>query len=110
MTGLPEMPIQDIDFNNVTISAQSGFSSMEAKNIRLNKVSILPEKGVVYSLENSKDFLMKDLVSPTLQKSFMTLKGTTTKNIQIQGTSLPKDKSNFTFEQGAEKSAVVVTK
>lgn len=110
MTGLPEMPIQDIDFNNVTISAQSGFSSMEAKNIRLNKVSILPEKGVVYSLENSKDFLMKDLVSPTLQKSFMTLKGTTTKNIQIQGTNLQKDKSNFTFEQGAEKSAVVVTK
>lgn len=44
ITGLPEMPIQNINLSNIVISARHGISSIDTKNIHMNKVHILPEK------------------------------------------------------------------
>ncbi|MDP4275845.1 MAG: hypothetical protein Q8907_16375, partial [Bacteroidota bacterium] len=109
ITGLPEMPVRDVEFSNMVISARSGFSSREAANIRLDNVSIIPGRGVSYSLENSRDFLMKKLVCPPASDLFMRLEGAATGNIRVESTDLSKCNDKFEFGKGTQKSAVIVT-
>lgn len=107
ITGLPEMPIQDIELNNITISAEKGFTSMDAQNIRLNQVNILPEKGAVYTLNNSRDFIMQSLVCPMNTDLFMKLEGKNTANIQLINTDSSKAKKDIEFSEGVSKNALI---
>jgi polygalacturonase len=108
ITGLPEMPIQDIEFNNVTISARIGFSSKEAQNIRLNNVAILPEKGQVFSIDNSRDFVFKNISYPQGASLFMKLEGKTTGNIQLEKTDLTKTLKEFDLGKDVDKGALII--
>lgn len=110
ITGLPEMPVQDLEFSDINIASRLGFSSMEAQNIRLNNVTIRSQESTVYTLENSWDFQLKNLTYPAQSELFMKLKGATTKNILIQNTPLSETKNNFEFGEGVNKSAVVIKK
>lgn len=107
ITGLPEMPIQDIELNNITISADNGFTSTDAQNIRLNKVNILPIKGSVYTLNNSKDFIMQNLDCPTNADLFMKLEGKNTANIQLINTDLSKAKKGIEFGKEVDTKTLI---
>ncbi len=39
--GLPEMPVSDIEFNNIIISSKKGIDIQEAENIRMNNVQLI---------------------------------------------------------------------
>ena len=43
IAGLPEMPIEDIYFKNITIKANKGYTEQYSKNIRQENVKILQE-------------------------------------------------------------------
>lgn len=108
ITGLPEMPVQDIEFDNITISARTGFSSVEARNIRINKVNVIAEKGAIYDLKNSQDYMMKDITLPARPGLFMKVKGATTEKIEIQSSELSKIKNSIEFSEGAKENSVKV--
>ena len=55
LVGLPEMPVENVDFTNVTISAQTGFETRFAKDIRVTNSRILPAKGPAYRLSHTTD-------------------------------------------------------
>jgi polygalacturonase len=107
ITGLPEMPIQDIEFKDITISSNTGFSSMEAQNIRLNNVSIIPQNGVVYSIANSWDFTLNKLVCPKGAETFIKLDGKSTKNIQLISTDLSPASKDVEFGTDVDKKALI---
>ncbi|MFA5972259.1 MAG: glycoside hydrolase family 28 protein [Lentimicrobiaceae bacterium] len=107
ITGLPEMPIQDIELNNITISAENGFTSTDAQNIRLNKVNILPVKGTVYTLNNSKDFIMQSLECPTNAVLFIKLEGKNTANIQLINTDLSKAQKGTELGKEVDTNALI---
>jgi polygalacturonase len=44
ITGLPEMPIEDVTFNNIKITAKSGITRQYEKNIVMNDVDIITTK------------------------------------------------------------------
>jgi polygalacturonase len=107
ITGLPEMPIQDIELNNITISADKGFTSTESQNIRMNEVNIMPVKSPVYSLNNSKDFFIKNLVCPKNTPLFMKLEGKNTTNIQLINTDLSEAQKSIESGKEVGKNAVI---
>lgn len=107
ITGLPEMPIQDIELNNIIVSAENGFTSTDAQNIRLNKINILPVKGTVYSLKNSRDFIMQSLECPTNTVLFMKLEGKNTANIQLINTDLSKAKKDIELGKEVGTNALI---
>lgn len=45
ITGLPEMPVRKINFDNVLISADNGYVAKDATEIKFNKVKIITKKG-----------------------------------------------------------------
>jgi len=55
ITGLPEMPVHRLFFNNVTISSENGFVATDAADIDLKNVKIISAKKPVYVLKNVKN-------------------------------------------------------
>jgi len=51
--GLPEMPVENVTFNNVNIEAEKGFSCKDAKNIAFKDVQINTKKGPALICENT---------------------------------------------------------
>jgi len=54
ITGLKEMPIQGITFDNIRVSAKKGFTVTNAKGIVLRDVEILPESGPPLVTDNAE--------------------------------------------------------
>ncbi len=105
--GLPEMPVQDITFDNITISAVTGFESKETRNIEMNNVTIIPEKGPVYLLNNSRDISMDNIVCPVNTEIFMKLDGKHTAHVKVTNSDLTAAKKAFSFGKEVNESAVV---
>ncbi|MBN2214334.1 MAG: glycoside hydrolase family 28 protein [Bacteroidales bacterium] len=98
--GLPEMPVQDILFENITISAEAGVECREARHINITNMAVIPEKTPVYSLYNSSDFFMKGITCPVNTEIFMRLEGKQTANIRLSDSDLSHAKK--IFDQGKE--------
>jgi DNA sulfur modification protein DndE len=107
ITGLPEMPIRDIELTNIVISAKKGFTSKDAQNIRMTNATIIPESGVVYSIANSRDMVLKNLTCPAGTGTFLKLDGKTTSNIQLTGTDLSAAKKPVEFGKDVTQNALV---
>ena len=88
MTGLPEMPIKNITLTDVRISAKHGFESEEVDGIKLNKVTILPKSGAVFSMDNSRNVVLNNVDVPGHTKKFMKLTGSKTAGIDVMKTNL----------------------
>ncbi|TDW96432.1 glycoside hydrolase family 28 protein [Dinghuibacter silviterrae] len=55
LTGLPEMPVHGIYFDRVRISARTGLTTKDARDIFLRRVSITTEQGVPLKPEHPDD-------------------------------------------------------
>ncbi|UAY51452.1 glycoside hydrolase family 28 protein [Ferruginibacter albus] len=75
INGLADMPVKNIFFDHVTISATKGFVANYAANLDLKSVKIIPEVTVspVYALTNVKGFQLTDGLLP--EKNSILVKG-----------------------------------
>jgi polygalacturonase len=106
ITGLPEMPVNHITFNNVVISANTGVQSTDASDITFNNVNIITAKSPVYNLTNSKNFTING-VTPGNAKTFIALNGKSSK-VAIGGKNAQAVKSAIQLNDGITASEVVV--
>ncbi|MDE3235758.1 MAG: glycoside hydrolase family 28 protein [Bacteroidota bacterium] len=60
ITGLPEMPVHHIYFDNLVISADKGFESKDAADIDLKKVSIITKQQPVFITNGCKNINVHD--------------------------------------------------
>jgi polygalacturonase len=90
MTGLPEMPIQDVYLSNIRIKAKRGFYADEVKNIKMNHVTIIPETKTIYSLNNARNIVMSNMGVPDSLTTYLKLTGKKTSNIVVKNTKLPQ--------------------
>ena len=83
--GLPEMNIENINLEDVVITAGVGAEFSESKDILLKNVSIIPEKGPALVLKNAKNFKVDGFNFPgSLEKAVM-VHGKRTGNIHLPG-------------------------
>ncbi|MBN1348325.1 glycoside hydrolase family 28 protein [candidate division KSB1 bacterium] len=106
VAGLPEMPIQDITMTNMAISSEKGFESLYAANFVLKNVKIKPKQGEVYSLNQSKKFLIENGFCPKNTNVFMKVKGKDTKSIRVMKTDLSSAKIAVEYGDNSNKDAV----
>ena len=59
ITGLPEMPVSKIYFENMTIEAENGFTSQDAQDIYLKKVKLITTKMPAYNTGNAKNVVVE---------------------------------------------------
>ncbi|UEG50150.1 glycoside hydrolase family 28 protein [Ferruginibacter lapsinanis] len=71
ITGLPEMPITKLMFDNVVISAKKGFEASDATQLNLKSVKIITPESPIYTLNNVKGFYITDGYFPVDAKVFI---------------------------------------
>ena len=63
ITGIREMPIEEISFNNVNLTGMEGFTANTAQNIRFTNVDFAVEKGPSFAFEDCKDIILDNIRS-----------------------------------------------
>lgn len=85
--GLPEMNINDIHIENVTISAQYGAELVESQDITFKNVKIVPQEGAALILKNVQNMKADNFSYPENLKDPVKISGDKTKSIQLPGIS-----------------------
>lgn len=85
--GLPEMNINDIHIENVTISAQYGAELVESQDITFKNVKIVPQEGAALILKNVQNMKADNFSYPENLKDPVKISGDKTKGIQLPGIS-----------------------
>jgi DNA sulfur modification protein DndE len=107
LEGLPEMAIRDIELENILISSRKGLECIDADQIRLKNVRILPRTGPVLSLEDSRNVTMEKVSGPESVAVFVKLEGEKTGGIRILETDLSKAKRGIELGKNAPADAVI---
>ncbi|MGF7230926.1 glycoside hydrolase family 28 protein, partial [Arachidicoccus sp.] len=107
--GLPEMPINNINVDSVTIIAKEGMEIVEAKNISLKNISFHCEKtSPLIHVENSSGISFDHLSSNQVSKRLFSIDGERTSDIRlIHSPQLDKNMNNQ-FNYGAKKTALII--
>ncbi|MDR0833240.1 MAG: glycoside hydrolase family 28 protein [Candidatus Symbiothrix sp.] len=61
ITGIEEMPIENITFSNINMEAQTGFTAETAKNIQFHNVDFAVEKGASLAMKNCQDIVLDNV-------------------------------------------------
>ena len=77
-------------------------------HIELTNVTINPDRGPLYYLDNSRDFSLKNITCPADTELFMKLNGKRTEHIRIIDTDLTAVKEAFSFGKEVNEKAVVM--
>ena len=106
VNGLPEMSIKNIYISNSFIQAKWGFKSDFAKGFKLKNVTIIPENGNVYTLNNSSGFQIYKAFCPAGTNVFLEVEGNSTKNVRIIDTDLSSAKIPVEYGKNVNHTVV----
>lgn len=108
ITGLPEMPVSNIHFSDMTISAKEPVIATEASDIDLKNVNIYAPLPTLFTLNNARNFTLDHIGYDKNTVTLVSAGGEKTTGISVTNTpagSLPKA---VTITGGAHKDAVVI--
>ena len=109
LQGLPEMPIREIELENVLISADTGLVCADAEQIKLTNVKILPEKSPVFSFYDSRDVMMQSIRDEESEGVFIKLQGEKTQDIHLRGSNISRLVDRIRLGKGVEPDAITMT-
>lgn len=84
--GIPEMKIENINVENVTISATYGAEVIESKDINFKNVTINPTEGPALILKNVDNFKLTSFNFPKTLKEVVEIIGNKSTNIDLPST------------------------
>lgn len=109
--GLPEMNIQDITIEKVTIQAKKGIDIIEASNIKLKDITIFSKETTpVVHIENAQNIVFENLKYHDDATLLFDLYGENSKNIQVIKTDVNKAKTISKIASGLSKSVLKIKK
>jgi hypothetical protein len=107
INGLPEMPVKNIQMEDISISADKGLLLVDADSISLKNIDIRQKTGAVIGTIQSKNLLFNKIIYPKGSEIFLNVSGEDSKNIQIENTDLSNANVDFNFINNANKDAVI---
>ena len=109
MQGLPEMPIREIELENVLISADTGLICADAEHIKLTNVRILPEKSPVFAFYDSRNVTLRNISGPESESVFIKLQGEKTRDIHLAGPDISRLVDRIQLGEGVQPDAITMT-
>ncbi|MBV4357297.1 glycoside hydrolase family 28 protein [Pinibacter aurantiacus] len=103
--GLPEMSIENITLDNITIKSKKGADIIEARNIKMHDIVLsCDHNGPLFNIENSKDLVFDSIKAIITPEIFFSINGDRTGDIKVEQTNLKPIKKNVLFNYGADQS------
>jgi polygalacturonase len=132
LLGLPEMPIENITFNDINIQAKEGFFVKNAYNVEFHDIQIDTDKGPAFNAElinsleldgvnslsphkNTPVILLENIENAFIYNcfprlgtdTFLEIKGDNTKNIVINGNNFSLVKNPIINDNKLDKEIVI---
>lgn len=63
LTGIEEMPVEEISFSNIALKAKQGFIAQTGKNLHFSNVDIAVEEGPSFSFSDCRQVVLNDVRS-----------------------------------------------
>jgi polygalacturonase len=101
MVGLPELAIQDVSFENVTISSENGVRCTDCENVRFINTKITPKTGRAFRLENAQKVTIDRSCAGTASDC-VELSGEHTAEVRVDGAALAGKASAKSKATGAK--------
>ena len=110
--GLPEMSIKDISIENAVLQSDKGLVCIEADNISLKNVTLLPTStDPVMEVHNSQNITLDNIKYAPGATVLLRVSGAEkAKNVRLVNTDASKAKTGVEFGKDVKKKAVVVSK
>ena len=102
------MNISNINVENATISAKLGAEIVESDGIIFKNVTIIPNQGPAFKLNNVKNFKASELQYPSDLRQPFVITGDKTKNISIPLTA--ENKNLVQYSEKINQKEIVFTK
>jgi polygalacturonase len=106
LQGLPEMAIKQIELKDVFISSNYGFQCVDADSIKLNRVTIIPEKEPAYSLHNSRNIELQNIEFSDNIKTMIEITGGRTDGIHLKDVDLSQINERIKIGSKVESDAI----
>ncbi|QEK53064.1 glycoside hydrolase family 28 protein [Pedobacter aquae] len=111
MRGIPEMNIQNINLEDITIKSKIGIELIEATNINLKNIHLVSDQtNPLILVENSKQINISGLKSDTEIQNLITLSGDRTEAVSLTGPSVITAKDKVKFNFGAKPKSLKINK
>jgi polygalacturonase len=108
ITGVEESPIQDIHFEDMTITSKQGVVAKNVKELTFKNVKVSSSEGPVFDLTNASGITIDKAVAPKGAKLFLKLQGAGSGNVVIQSSDLSGMKQPIQLDVHVPKNAVTV--
>lgn len=107
--GLPEMNIQNINLENLTIQSKIGVEISEATNVTIKNLNFISSStNPLITINNSKNINFSDLKPLADFKTLFKISGEKTSGVNLSGVSVTAAKEKTTYEFGASEKALTV--
>ncbi|MFP9114550.1 glycoside hydrolase family 28 protein [Flavobacterium sp. RHBU_3] len=101
--GLPEMPIDNINVQDIIITAKKGAELVESENINLKNIKIMVAQGPALKLKNVKNVQVEGFETDTATATAFEVEGSRSANITIKS---PLGKDKLKTAKDVKKSVV----
>ncbi len=108
LIGLPEMPIENITFSNINITAKEGIRITDAKQIELDHVEINTEIGPALEVSNTQDIEIFGLKTYTHHEGRPTIDFENVKEAYLQGNRATAGTNIYLEVKGAASENILL--
>lgn len=103
--GLPEMNVENVTVEDVSISSVLGAQINESTGVVLRNVTVYPRKGEALMMNNVKNVKVENFVCPEGMKSALSITGSRNEAVEVESARISAE--NTVLSKGAAKALVL---
>ena len=104
--GLPEMNVENVQLENVSVRATLGAQLNESTDVVLKNVKVFPEKGPALMMNNVKGVKIENFTCPEGMAEAMTVTGSRNREVEVQSAQITP--RNSTLSKGAQPAVTIL--
>ncbi|MDR6763154.1 polygalacturonase [Flavobacterium sp. 2755] len=83
LQGLPEMNLENIEISNLTVTAEKGFSIIDANGIKISNAKLDIKDSTIFEIYNAKNMSLKDVEFNSTSAKAVNINGEGNANIEL---------------------------
>ena len=108
LRALEDAPIENVRFENITISSKKGIVCDNIKEVVFENVQVTPQQGPVYGITNGQDITIRGSLLPEGVEVFLEAAGPASSNIRIVDCPVAKADGRIVIQEGVPQDAVLL--
>ena len=106
LQGLPEMNLQNIELSNLIITADKGFSIIDANGIKITNAKLDIKNPTIFEIYNGKNMTLKDVEFNSVSPKAVTIDGAASEKIELVSSKKTEYAKKTTISEAVSKGTV----